>query len=157
MQAAELLQEIRAAGLMLDLAPDGLRVSPKHKLTDTLRQKILAHKPQLLAALAPETQGGADPAPDLAVQIEAARLMCRVSSPDRKAFALRNHAEAIRHFRKMAGDTERLAAMYRAKVAAHVAAARQHLDPADFATWLTQLEGHPGAHPMLQPHQGEWT
>jgi len=51
MIAAILLKEIRAAGLTLDPAPDGLRVTPKRRLTDDLRQKIRAHKAEILAAL----------------------------------------------------------------------------------------------------------
>lgn len=139
MHAAQLLQEIRAAGLRLDLAPDGLRVSPKHKLTDALKQKILAHKPQLLAALHQPGDDSAALIRDIASQVEAVGLLHRVAHPDRMAFALDNHAQAIRHFRKMAEETERLAALYRSKMAAHIAAAQNHLDPAAFALWLDQV------------------
>ena len=59
---------------------------------------------------------------------------------DRTAFALRNHAAAIRHFRRATEETERLAALYRSKTEAHTAAARKLLPPEGFAAWLAELE-----------------
>ncbi len=59
---------------------------------------------------------------------------------DRTAFALRNHAAAIRHFRRATEETERLAAMYRSKTEAHTAAARKLLPPEGFDAWLAELD-----------------
>ncbi len=139
MIAATLLEEIRAAGLTLDPAPDGLRVSPKGRLTDELRQKIRAHKAELLAALSPPPDDRSDLEADTASQAVAAEVLALAAHPDRTAFALKNHADAIRHFRKMAAETERLAAMYRAKVDGHINAARQRVNPAEFDAWLGGL------------------
>ncbi|WP_288094191.1 hypothetical protein [Thiomonas sp.] len=136
MTVAALLEEIRAAGLTLDTAPDGLRVSPKGRLTDELRQKIRAHKAELLAALNPPPDDRAVLEADAASRAVAAEVLALAAHPDRAEFALKNHADAIRHFRKMAADTERLAAMYRAKIDGHINAARKRLTPAEFDSWI---------------------
>jgi hypothetical protein len=141
MTVAVLLEEIRAAGLRLDPAPDGLRVSPKGRLTDELRLKIRAHKAELLAALGPQPDDRADLEADAASQAVAAEVLAMAARPERTAFALRNHAEAIRHFRKMAADTERLAALYRAKIDGHIEAARQRVNPQEFGAWLRSVGG----------------
>ena len=139
MIAAALLEEIRAAGLTLDPAPDGLRVTPKGRLTDALRQKIRAHKAELIAALSPTPDDRDALAADTASQSVAAEVLALAAHPDRTAFALRNHADAIRHFRKMASETERLAVMYRQRIADHTDAARQRLSPAEFDAWMEGL------------------
>ena len=140
MTVAALLKEIRPAGLTLTPAPGGLRVSPKGRLTDELRQKIRAHKAELLAALNPPPDDRSDLEADAASQAVAAEVLHLAAHPDRTVFALKNHADAIRHFRKMAAETERLAAMYRAKIDEHINAARKRLTPAEFDTWLKSLE-----------------
>jgi hypothetical protein len=139
MKASTLLEELRAAGLTLDPAPDGLRVSPKGRLTDELRRKIRAHKAELLAALSPPPDDRADLEADVASQAVAAEVLALAAHPDRTEFALRNHAEAIRHFRKKAADTERLAALYRAKIDGHIEAARQRVNPEEFGAWLRSV------------------
>ena len=139
MTAAALLEEIRAAGLTLDPAPDGLRVTPKGRLTDDLRQKIRAHKAELLAALSPPPDDRDALAADTASQSITAEVLALAAHPDRTAFALRNHADAIQHFRRMAAETERLSVMYRQKVADHIDAARQRLSPAEFNAWMGGL------------------
>lgn len=136
MMAAALLEELRAAGLMLDLAPDGLRVSPKERLTDDLRQKIRANKAGLLAALRLPPDDRDTLAGDAASQLATVEVMALAAHPDRTVFALRNHAEAIRHFRQAAADTERLAVMYRQKVVDHIEAARRHIPQEEFDAWL---------------------
>lgn len=141
MKASTLLEELRAAGLTLDPAPDGLRVSPKGRLTDELRRKIRAHKAELLVALGPQPDDRADLEADAASQAVAAEVLALAAHPDRTEFALRNHAEAIRHFRKMAADTERLAALYRAKIDSHIEAARQRVNPREFDAWLSSVGG----------------
>lgn len=45
----------------------------------------------------------------------------------RARFALRNHRDAVLHFRKMAADTKRSAAMYSGKIDAHIAATRKRV------------------------------
>lgn len=140
MIAATLLEEIRAAGLTLDPAPEGLRVSPKGRLTDALRQKIRAHKAELLAAISPPPDDRDTLAADTASQAVTADVLALAAHPDRTAFALRNHRDAVLHFRKMAAETERLATMYRSKIDAHISAARQRVAPADFDAWLQTLE-----------------
>lgn len=52
--ALELLADLRAVGLALTPDGDGLRVSPRSKLTEARRQAILTHKRELLAALEAE-------------------------------------------------------------------------------------------------------
>ena len=141
MIAAQLLEEIRAAGLTLDPAPDGLRVTPKGRLTDALRQKIRAHKAELLAALSPPPDYRADLEADTASQVVTAEVLHLAAHPDRTAFAMKNHAEAIMHFRKMAADTERLAAMYRNKIDDHLDAARKRVTPAEFDAWMNEIGG----------------
>ncbi|MDE2174174.1 MAG: hypothetical protein KGJ54_02645 [Betaproteobacteria bacterium] len=66
--------------------------------------------------------------------------------PDRAAFALKNHAAAIRHFRRAAEETERLACLYRSKAEAHTAAARKMLPPEGFTAWLNELDTERGSH-----------
>lgn len=61
-------------------------------------------------------------------------------TPERTAFALRNHADAIRHFRRAVRETERLAALYQSKIDAHIEAARKRLPPEGFDAWLNELE-----------------
>jgi len=139
MIAATLLEEIRAAGLTLDPAPDGLRVSPKGRLTDELRQKIRAHKTELLAALSPPPDDRADLEADTASQVATAEVLHLAAHPDRTAFALKNHADAVLHFRKLAAETERLAVMYRAKIDGHINAARQRVSPEAFDAWMGGL------------------
>ncbi|MDD4887492.1 MAG: hypothetical protein PHO64_11315 [Thiomonas sp.] len=139
MIAAGLLEEIRAAGLTLDPAPDGLRVSPKGRLTDELRQKIRAHKAELLAALSPPPDDRSDLEADAASQVVTAEVLHLAAHPDRTAFALKNHADAIRHFRKMAADAERMTEMYRSKVAAHIEAACKRVSSEEFEVWLQGL------------------
>lgn len=139
MIAATLLEEIRAAGLTLDPAPDGLRVTPKGRLTDELRQKIRAHKAELLAALSPPPDDRADLEADTASQAMTADVLHLAAHPDRAQFALKNHRDAVLHFRKMAADTERLVAMYRSKIDAHISAARKRITPAEFDAWLQGL------------------
>jgi len=139
MIAATLLEEIRAAGLKLDPAPDGLRVSPKGRLTDELRQKIRAHKAELLAALSPPPDDRSDLAADTASQVATAEVLHLAAHPDRTAFALKNHADAILHFRKMAEETERLAAMYRSKIDGHINAARKRVTAEEFDDWFPQI------------------
>jgi len=140
MSTAALLEEIRAAGLKLDPAPDGLRISPKGRLTDALRQKIRAHKAELLAALSPPADDRADLEADTTSQALAASVIHLAAHPDRAAFALRNHRDAVLHFRKMAAETERLATVYRQKVADHIEAARKRVTPAEFDAWLEGLD-----------------
>ena len=140
MAASSLLQEIRAAGLTLDPAPDGLRVTPKGRLTDELRQKIRAHKAELLAALSPPPDDLDTLAADTASQAVTAEVLHLAAHPDRAQFALRNHRDAVLHFRKMAADTERLAAMYRSKIDAHINEARKRVTPAEFDAWLNEID-----------------
>jgi hypothetical protein len=139
MVTSTLLQEIRAAGLTLCPAPDGLRVSPKERLTDALRQKIRAHKAELLTALGPQPDDRADLDGDIASQAMTADVLHLAAHPDRAQFALKNHADAVLHFRKMAADAERLAAMYRVKADAHIAAARKRVSPAEFDALLQSI------------------
>ncbi|MDE2267797.1 MAG: hypothetical protein KGL33_02100 [Betaproteobacteria bacterium] len=143
MNAASLLEEIRAAGLTLDPAPDGLRVTPRGRLTDALRQKIRAHKAELLAALSPPPDDRADLEADAASQALAADVLHLAAHPDRAAFALRNHHDAVLHFRKMAAETERLAVIYRQKAADHIEAARKHLDADALKAWLEGIDSQP--------------
>ncbi|MHB1666767.1 MAG: TubC N-terminal docking domain-related protein [Thiomonas sp.] len=51
MNAMTLIRELKAAGLTLDPAPDGLHVTPKTRITPELREHIRAHKAEILAAL----------------------------------------------------------------------------------------------------------
>ncbi len=141
MITAALLEEIRAAGLTLDPAPDGLRVTPKGRLTDALRQKIRAHKAELMAALSPPPDDRADLEVDTASQAVTAEVLRLAAHPDRTAFAMKNHAEAVTHFRKMAADTERLATMYRNKIDDHINAARKRVNPAQFDAWMNEIGG----------------
>ena len=66
--------------------------------------------------------------------------------PGRTAFALRNHADAIGHFRRAAAEAERLASLYRSKAEAHTAAAQRLLPPDGFAAWLAELNTERGSH-----------
>ncbi|GEM_PF-5683012 len=66
--------------------------------------------------------------------------------PDRTAFALRNHAAAIKHFRRATEETERLTALYRSKAEAHTAAAQRLLPPDGFAAWLAELNTERESH-----------
>lgn len=59
---------------------------------------------------------------------------------DRTAFALRNHAAAIRHFRRAVRETEHLTALYQSKIDAHIEAARKRLPPDGFDAWLAELD-----------------
>ena len=52
MGAADLLQHVRAAGIVLDAADGMLLVTPASKLTDALRDALRHAKPELLALLA---------------------------------------------------------------------------------------------------------
>lgn len=51
MGAADLLQHVRAAGFRLDVDGDKLVIRPASKLTDDLRVKLRAAKPELMALL----------------------------------------------------------------------------------------------------------
>jgi len=140
MNTATLLEEIRAAGLTLDPAPDGLRVTPKGRLTDELRAKIRAHKAELMAAISPPPDDRSDLEADIASQAVTADVIRLAAHPDRVQFALRNHRTAILHFRKMAVDAEKLAAMYRGKISDHINAARRRVAPAEFTAWLAEID-----------------
>jgi hypothetical protein len=77
--------------------------------------------------------------PCSADRLHTAEVPHLAAHPDRTAFALKNHADAVLHFRKMAADAERLAAMYRVKVDAHIDAARQRVNPEAFDAWLQSI------------------
>lgn len=55
MGAADLLERVRSAGFVLDVADDKLLVTPASKLTDELRAELRQSKPELLALLKPQT------------------------------------------------------------------------------------------------------
>jgi len=141
MNTATLLAEIRAAGLTLDPAPDGLRVSPKARLTDELRKKIRAHKADLLAALRSPPDDLAELNADINAQAATADTIRQTAHPDRVQFAMRNHREAVLHHRRMARQAERVAAMHRDMAERHISAARARVDATAFDEWLADLEG----------------
>ena len=91
---ATLLDQIRAAGLTLEPVPGGnLRVTPKDRLTDVLRRKIVAHKTELLAALTPP--GATVASPPAAQTAEAQAWQAAQDAIDRA----RQHCTACDHWR----------------------------------------------------------
>ncbi len=143
MDAMTLIRELKSAGLALDVAPDGLHVTPKARITPELRERIRAHKAELMAALGPPPDDKAAMEADTAAQIKTADVIRLAAHPDRTAFAMKNHAEAVLHFRKMAAETAKIAAMYRLKVVEHIATARKRVTPAEFDAWQAQIGDAP--------------
>jgi hypothetical protein len=96
MDVMTLIYELKAAGLELDVAPDGLHVTPRARITPELRERIRAHKTEILAAL--QQQKTADDISHLdahplsrCVAVEVMRL-ARRPDPDHIQFAMNNHA-----------------------------------------------------------------
>lgn len=56
MTAAELLEDLRRAGLTLDVAGKALLVAPAGRLTDSLRTRIRLHKDALVVLLLEEAE-----------------------------------------------------------------------------------------------------
>lgn len=63
MGARELLADLAGAGLSVKLIEDRIIVSPKDRLTDTLREAICTHRAELVDALKPKSAMRPTPTP----------------------------------------------------------------------------------------------
>jgi len=82
MGAPDLLEQLRSEGFRLTAAGDRLRVAPRDRLTDPLRDLIRAHKAELMAALAQE------PLPGPAAEARRRRVLGALVEHPEAAYAM---------------------------------------------------------------------
>jgi hypothetical protein len=136
----EILKQATRDGLEIRLgAPGRIKLRGATEVVERWKPIFAQHKAELLTALSPPPDDRSELEDDTESQVATAEVLHLAAHPDRTAFALKNHADAVLHFRKLAADAERLAAMYRIKCDGHIDAARQRVNPEAFDAWLQSI------------------
>lgn len=140
-ECRDIIDQAGRDGLVLarGAAPDKLKLSGPTDAITKWKPIIAQRKAELLAALSAPPDDRADLEADAAARVITTKALALAAHPDRTAFALKNHADAIRHFRRMALETDRLAETYRTMIEEHTEAARKRLTPTEFDTWLSEI------------------